>query len=136
MPDQVRDDEAGLPGYASGMKGLDRKLVENWLAAAEDLGIRVTAPVELRDTAGAPFHCEVLVHDFASPNGGVVVSRTTERRVRQQIRSLGDGIWVCITSDRAVNSQKHIVDELLDWGWFGAPGEEPGWYAERMPRST
>jgi hypothetical protein len=116
------------------MNGLNRKLVENWLEAADDLGIRATAPVELRDADGQPFWCEVFVHDFASPNGGVVASRTTERRVRQQIRSLGDGIWVCVTGGSALYRRKFIVDELLDWGWFGAAGEEPAWYAERMPR--
>lgn len=116
------------------MESLDRTLVENWLAAAEDLGISVTAPVELQDAEGQPFMCEVLVHDFASPAGGVVASRKTERRVRQQIRSLADGIWVCLTSGRAAYSRKHIEDALLDWGWFGKAGEEPRWYAERMPR--
>lgn len=106
------------------------------MAAADDLGIRVTAPVELRDTSGTPFACEALVHDFGSPKGAVVVSAKTERRVRQNLRSLGEELCVIRAERRraAAYNRKHFVDELLDWGWFGKAGAEPGWYSERGPR--
>jgi hypothetical protein len=100
------------------------------------LGIRVTAPVALKNASGTPFACEALVHGFGSPNGAVVASPKTERRVRQDLRSRGDALRVCNTgSGRAAYSRKYVVDELLDWGWLGKAGEEPGWYSERVPRS-
>jgi len=106
---------------------LNRRLVGHWQAAAEDLGIRVTAPVELRDAAGHPFVCEALVHDFGSP---IVVNPRTERQVRQNLRSLGDGIWFCIAQERRSSTylRKYFIDELRDWGWFGPAGKEPSWY--------
>lgn len=126
--------------YAAGMdtSGLDQKLVAHWRSAAEDLGIRVTAPVELTDSSGQPFACEAFVHDFGSPSGAVVVSRKTSRRVRHNLRSLGDDVWVCGGGRRQAGQyvRKHYIDELLDWGWFGKAGEEPGWYSERMPRQA
>lgn len=116
--------------------GLDRRLVEHWQAAAEDVGIRVTAPIELTDAAGQPFVCEVFVHDFGSPKGTLVLSPKTERRIRQNLRSVG--LEACVGGagfGRAEYVRKHFVDELLDWGWSGKAGAEPSWYSERMPRS-
>ena len=111
------------------MSRLNSKLVDGWRSAAHDLGIRVTAPVELRDAHGAKFECEALVHDFGSLKGGVVVSRKTERRVRESLRSLDSSVWVCIASDRQLSSysRKHYIEELLDWGWFGEPERRPHW---------
>ena len=110
---------------------LEQRLVEQWQQAAVDLGITVTAPVELRDASGEPFQCEAFVHDFGSPTGAVVVSPKTERRLRGRIR---DELSVCRSERRVTGyNRKHFIDELLDWGWFGKPGAEPSWYSERMP---
>ena len=117
-------------------EGLEQRLVEDWQEAAEDLGIRVTAPVELRDASGRPFTCEAFVHDFGAPTGAVVVSLKTERRVRDHLRSLGDKVWVSGSERRRPGyNQRHFIDQLLDWGWFGKAGAEPEWYSERVPRS-
>jgi hypothetical protein len=113
---------------------LDNRVVEDWRRAASDLGIRITAPVELTDASGHPFVCEALVHDFGSPQGALVVSRKTERRVRENLRDLGKDLFVCGTARRHVTySQKDFVGALLDWGWFGTQGSEPLWYLERTP---
>jgi hypothetical protein len=53
--------------------GLDLRLVEHWQAAAEGVGIRVTAPIELTDASGKPYVCEVLVHYFGSSSGTLVL---------------------------------------------------------------
>jgi hypothetical protein len=117
--------------------GLEQRLVEQWQRAAVDLGIDVTAPIELRDASGQPFACEALVHDFGSPTGAVVVSPKTERRVRANIRSVGDKLWVSGSGRRLTGyNRKHFIEELLDWGWFGQAGGEPGWYSERAPHSV
>jgi len=111
---------------------LEQRLVEQWQKAAKDLGIHVTAPVELRDAAGQPFTCEALVHEFGSPTGAVVVSPKTERRVRAHLRSVGDRLWVSGWGRRLTGyNQRHFMEKLVDWGWFGKPGGEPTWYPER-----
>ena len=134
---EVRIGNAEGPLYPLLMEtnGLEQRLVERWRHAAENLGILVTAPVKLRDASGQPFTCEALVHDFGSPTGAVVVSPRTERRVRHSLRSRGDELWVS-GSGRTLSAynRKHVIEELLDWGWFGKAGGEPAWYTERMPR--
>lgn len=110
--------------------GLDMRLVEQWQKASGDLGIRVTAPAELRDAKGTAFVCEAFVHDFGSAHGGAVVSQKTERRVREGLRSLGDELWYSVSPrGSSAYARKHFIDELLDWGWFGEAGEEPSWYS-------
>jgi hypothetical protein len=116
--------------------GLEQRLVEQWQQAALELGIHVTAPVELRNGFGQPFTCEALVHDFGSPTGAVVVSPKTERRVRADLRSLADKVWVSGSARRLTGyNRRHLIEELLDWGWFGEAGGEPSWYSERVPHS-
>lgn len=111
--------------------GLDLRLVEHWQRAADDLGIRVTAPVELKDAEGRAFVCEAFVHDFGSPHGGAVISPRTERRVRQSLRSMGKDFWWAGGGNprRADYLRKHFISELLDWGWFGKKEQEPDWYS-------
>lgn len=119
------------------ISGLEQRLVEQWHMAAQDLGINVTAPVELRDATGRRFTCEALVHDFGSPTGAVVVSSRTERRVRGQLRSLGDKLWVSGSGRRlTAYNRNHFIDQLLDHGWFGEDGPAPDWYSKRVPRSA
>ena len=115
---------------------LEERLILNWLQAARNLGVRVTAPIELLDAAGQPFVCEALVHDFGSPSGAVVVSPKTERRIRRHLRSLGDNVWVSMSEQRLQSYKRaHFIEELVDWAWFGEAGAQPEWYSERMPHS-
>lgn len=116
---------------------LDMRLVAQWLAAAQDLGIRVTAPVEFCDGAGAKFACEAFVADFGSTTGAYVVSQKTERRVRHHLRNTMPELWVSGGERRqaAKYSRTRFIETLLDWGWFGAAGSEPQWYANRVPHS-
>ena len=117
--------------------GLEQGLVEQWQRAAQDLGVHVTAPVELRDAAGKPFTCEALVHGFGSPTGAVVVSPKTERRVRGHLPSVGDKLWVSRSGQRlTAYNRNHFMEELLDWGWFGEAGGAPEWYLERVSHSS
>ena len=118
---------------AMGAGQLNSTLVEAWRIAADELGIRVTAPAELRDADGTKFQCEALVHDFGSPTGAVVVSRKTERRVRENLRGLGSSVWVCVEPDRQPSeySRKPYIDQLTDWGWFGEPHRRPDWFPRK-----
>jgi hypothetical protein len=117
-----------LPEASTDTVRLNRHLIEGWRLAARDLGLRVTAPVELLDAKGRTFVCEAFVEDFGSPDGAVVVSQKTERRVRPNIRSLGDKVWCCVEGQPTAYRRKNYIDRLRDWGWFGTPGSEPSWY--------
>jgi hypothetical protein len=113
------------------LDALDRKLIERWRRAAEDLAIRVTAPAELRDPAGPLLLCEAFIPDFASPTGAVVVSQKTERRLRPRLRGLEETLWLSVAGQQHAYSRAALIQELEDWGWFGEPGRQPDWYVER-----
>ena len=105
---------------------LGQRLIAAWREAAADLGIPVTAPVEVRDAAGEPFWCEAFIPDFGSPAGGLAMTRRTERRVRHHLRSRPD-LFRASGPDRHY-VRKHFIDELVDWGWFGPPDARPDWW--------
>lgn len=106
---------------------LDHRLIARWKTAATELGIKVVAPVELQDAAGIAFSCEVFLPDFGSNNGSLIVSPKTERRIRPQLRSLADTIFI-VHEIGSAYKQTHVVDELMDFGWFGKRDEEPDWF--------
>ena len=99
---------------------LDQKLINSWLKAADNLGVRVVAPYSLAAPDGSYIDCEAYVPDFGSPSGAVVFSRKTERRERSRLRALS-GIWRSIDA----NGSQECLE---DWEWFGPAGEEPSWY--------
>lgn len=112
---------------------MEQRLIDRWRSAANDLNITVTAPVELHDATGVPFLCEVMLRDFGSAGGAIIVSAKTERRVRAHLRSLDPSIWVAIAEPRPTSTydRDHGIAELMDFGWFGEAGKEPDWYVER-----
>lgn len=112
---------------------MEQRLIDRWRSAANDLDITVEAPVELRDATGVPFLCEVMLTDFGSAGGAIIVSAKTERRIRANLRSLGPNIWVAISERRPASAydRDHVIAELMDFGWFGEAGKEPDWYVQR-----
>ena len=109
---------------------LDSKVIATWLAAADDLGIRVTAPVTLSDLAGNAFLCEALVHDFGSSAGAIVVSSRTERRLRAEGRDPLKGYWASSGGVRTY-ARKQVIETLEDFGWFGPRAARPEWFVDR-----
>ena len=112
---------------------MEQRLIDRWLSAAKDLDIAVMAPAELHDSKGAPFLCEVMLRDFGSAGGAIIVSAKTERLVRAHLRSLNPDIWVAIAGRRPTFTydRNRAIDELMDFGWFGEAGKEPDWYVQR-----
>ena len=110
------------------IRGLRNSLIEAWIEAALDLGVRVTAPAELRDLSGELYACEALVHDFGSSNGAVVVSPKTERRIRAHLRNSGP-VWLSVIPEKAYPryARTDFIDILNDWRWFGKAEERPAW---------
>jgi hypothetical protein len=112
------------------MSGLEIRMIEAWRIAAEDLGILVTAPVELGDTNGKIIACEVLVHAFGSSAGAIALSERTARQVQGRIRETKSWYSILHESYYAYD-RKLFIDTLDDWGWFGKEEEKPGWYTGR-----
>ena len=110
------------------MSGIEDRLVQTWLEAARDLGIRVVAPYELALRTGETVLCEAFIPDFGSAAGAVQLSAKNERRVRRALR--GSGVWVSATGRKArlAYDRGYYIDMLNDWGWFGPKGRQPDWY--------
>lgn len=110
---------------------LDQHLIAGWLAAANDLGIRIVAPYSLAGP-DKPSLCEVFLPDFGSPAGALFVSARTERRIRSVLES--SGLWTAIELDGPEMSYdlRGYISTLRDFGWFGSPNDKPRWWAEGL----
>jgi phosphoglycolate phosphatase-like HAD superfamily hydrolase len=104
---------------------IDEDTSHAWLAAAKDLGIRVTAPFTIDVDSGEPRIYEALVQDFGGPNGTVVgVVGDSLHDCRQ-----AKGFYCSNLAPSYRNYQRqHFIDTLNDWGWFGPPERRPAWY--------
>jgi hypothetical protein len=111
------------------MPEIDQLLADQWSKAADDLSIRVSAPVDVSTPDGSTIRCEAHILDFATPRGAIVLSRTSAVAFFDAFPDEATRPWASIayylgaTYDRA-----HFVETLDDWGWFGGEGEAPSWY--------
>lgn len=110
------------------MNRVDERLVQAWLDAGSDLGIRVVAPYPLPTGNGKEVRCEAFLPDFGSPSGAAVLSPKTERQIRPVVKAM-EGLWYSVHGrlDRLAYERSRFVDVLEDWGWFGPAEQKPSW---------
>ena len=108
------------------MDKYDQGLVNAWLEAASDLGIRVVAPFQFRTQAGETLWCEAHVLDFGSPQG-ILVGNCESNQLLVLRESDGYAFSHLSRSYRSY-SRECFIDMLNDWRWFGETGKEPSWY--------
>lgn len=108
-------------------------LVRDWLKAASVLGLKVEAPCMVALPSGATVVADVLVHQFGASKGTLILRRYDD--IRQQISELqAVGFGFSVMSDPRQNEAFEVqqyVDVLRDWGWSGAPDEEPLWMSPK-----
>jgi len=92
-----------------------------WRKAAADLGLRVTAPFVL-STPNGEFLFDVLVHDFGSERGMLLMERWSDEKA-QAAKLLGYG-FSCLGA--GTYDRNGFIDVLQDWGWFGS-SPIPAW---------
>ena len=101
-----------------------------WRAAANDLGIRVTAPFSLPPSAeheGAAFIA--LVHEYGSPAGTLVATVAEELAPLERVsKPLGYFVSLLNPDSYGRYDRQLFMDTLNDWGYFG-PDVPPGWYS-------
>ena len=96
---------------------------EAWRMAAEDLGIRVTAPFTL-DGPDGPTTYAAFVHAFGSETGAVATAPDQDRSVAET-----QGLWCSSPgSTYTTYNRAEWVAMLNDWGWFGEADGPPDWY--------
>lgn len=99
-----------------------------WRAAANDLGIQVTAPFLIPASAehdGVAFIA--LVHEFGSP-AGTLVATIAEDLMRLERVSRPLGYFVSLLNPDAYRryDRQLFIETLNDWGYFGS-GAPPDW---------
>ena len=104
---------------------MDSQIVEAWIKAGNELGIRVIAPFELTSESGDGRWFEAFIPDFGGPNGTIVGNRTDELGdVREQHGYYASNLY----SSYQKFDRQFFIDTLNDWRWFGELGKEPHWY--------
>src|SRR5438552_296623 len=108
------------------MDKYNKDLVNAWLEAASDLGIRVVAPFLLTTASGETVWCEAHVLDFGGPNG-IFIGNTDSKQLLVLQGCDGYAFSHLGHSYRSY-SRESFIDMLNDWGWFGETGKEPTWF--------
>jgi hypothetical protein len=106
---------------AIGVLGM-MSLSQQWLTAAEDLGIRVIVPFALITELGERVEFDAAVHGFGSPKGMLLMSEWDAAKANLA-SSQGYG-YSCM--DAGAYDRESMMETLRDWGW-SALGEKPPW---------
>jgi len=102
------------------------EIVQAWLMAAADLGIRVTAPFTMVAPSGESEIFEALVHDFGGLRGTVTgrVAADDSAASRSDL-----GYYASNLSDSYRRYDRGLfVATLDDWKWYGPDDGRPSWY--------
>jgi hypothetical protein len=111
--------------------------IEALITASRKLGIKVAAPYTLRH-AGKSTQCLAFLPDFGSPNGMVVGATMppefqTDTTLIECARAKGMS-FSFLNLERYNNfDEQRYKEALLDWGFFGPPGERPQWISLKGP---
>jgi hypothetical protein len=104
----------------------DLVLVQAWLTAGIELGIRVEAPAQVI-IRGEAVECSAFLPDFGSVNGAAVFSLLGSIELPKTADP--DPFCSLLNADQYENfDRNHFIDTLNDWGWFGN-GDPPDWYS-------
>ncbi len=98
-----------------------------WQRAAKDLGIEVEIPFSL---GGESWDAELLVKEFGSPKGTVVLARSSENLKAKFEVAKRMGFFVSAVATNSYDRES-FVDTLNDWGYFGDPDSVPHWYSRK-----
>jgi hypothetical protein len=98
-------------------------LAEMWLAAAKDLGFRVSAPFLLDVESGLPLEFDALVHDFGSDKGTVLMAKWDPEKA-DAVAAQGFGYSCMRARDY---DREYVIEVLMDWGWCGPEAASPEW---------
>ncbi len=102
-------------------------LVRAWRTAASDLGIKVTAPITLRDAKRNKIDYAALVHDFGSRKGMAILFHD-DRKAMEAADAAGYG-FSCMDAYQ-IYARDSFINALIDWEWTGTLEDAPKWYIE------
>lgn len=103
------------------------RLIDIWRTAANDLGITIVAPFSLKTTSGKIIEADLLVNNFGSSKGMIIVKRYESiSQYTKEIAEMGYGFSVMDEPGVDENYDKDCFIEILtDWGWNGEQSKRP-----------
>ena len=107
------------------------KLLLEWEAARDDLGLDIVAPYVVSIGSNVRVCVELLLKHFGGRNGMLVLTDYgLLKPYEEQIVSLGYGYSV-LSEPRGEAGKTYcrevFIDMLSDWSWTGAKNNRPEW---------
>jgi hypothetical protein len=118
----------------TGSSSVPSRLAQRWIAIANALGLRITAPASILLPSGQRIDADALLLDFGGPRGMLLV--TDDELVWPHQAAIVDaGYGFSVLSDPGPSADSpppldDVIDVLRDWGWEGDPADEPAWMRE------
>jgi hypothetical protein len=107
---------------------LDQEIVTAWLEAAQDLGIRVTAPFGIMNEIDETEIYEALIHDFGGPKGTLTGRTHDFKSDPMESRSKAGYYASNLANSYRKYDPEYFKATLDDWQWFGDTSQRPSWY--------
>lgn len=101
---------------------MNSHLGQSWVEAGADLGLRIAAPFVLTTAAGQSLPFDVVIYDFGSTRGMLLMEQWDEMKARAATEN-GYG-YSCM--DAFQYERGSAIEVLRDWGWSGAE-TPPAW---------
>jgi len=103
------------------------KLIAEWEAARDDLGIEIVAPYEVDLGNNIKFRAEVLVKNFGGEKGMLIVTDYNAiEPYAEQLVSLGYG-WSVLEEPTEPYNREIFIHMLSEWEWTGDEARKPHW---------
>jgi hypothetical protein len=109
---------------------VDMEVVNAWLSAAADLGLRITAPFRLTTPSRVEIF-EALIHDFGGPKGTVTGRILGNESDSSESRSEAGYYSSNLSDSYRCYDRPLFIATLDDWKWFGRDEDRPAWYTGR-----
>ena len=104
------------------------RICNAWHQAASDLGIRFTAPYSIDLPNGERRTFLGLVHGFGRERG-TLIDVLGDGLALTQNKTIGGEYCISQLADTYAEYERaYFIETLDDWGWCGAPDQQPSWY--------
>jgi hypothetical protein len=115
------------------MTEIECKVVEAWRQAANDLGIKFTAPFVAAIRGSNRTEHLGLVHLFGRRVGTIISVLDQPSSLGSLVRKWRDEDYFVLelASHYGNYDPQLFIDTLNDWGFFGQDADRPEWYTGR-----
>ncbi|MCK9460447.1 MAG: hypothetical protein M0R80_12480 [Proteobacteria bacterium] len=108
---------------------MEDHLLEEWRAAARDLGLEIVAPYRCVLPSGAQLNARLLLKHFGYTRGMIVVTDySVIADIWKEVGDAGYGFSTLSEPEESVEYDRDsFIDMLRDWGWSGLESQRPKW---------